>query len=289
MDQIKVLTDQWPEYQLLDSGDYQKLERFGDFVLMRSEPRAWWKKSLGNDEWSKANATYLMEGKGVWEKKGVVPKEFAIKYKDLAFKLKLTEMSKHVGVFPEQSPQWDWVYDKIKNSGRTDVKVLNLFSYTGAATMVCAAAGAAVTHVDGSKAAVDWAHENQIASGLTSKPVRWMLDDCERFVKREVKRGSKYDAIILDPPAFGRGPKGQVWKVEEALPGFMENCGQLLTDNALFVWLTAYTIDASSLSISNLMQDIVVGKGGTVQAGEMVIKQQNGRLLPMSIFSLWEK
>lgn len=288
---IKILTDNWEQYQLLDSGDYQKLERFGDFVLMRSEPRAWWKKSLPVSDWLKmTSASYLTEGKGQWDRNPGVPEEYPIAYQDLVFKIKLTETSKHVGVFPEQSSQWNWISEKIKSSGRTDIKILNLFSYTGASTMVCAKAGASVTHVDGSKPAMDWANENQTLSKLKDKPVRWILDDCFKFVKREVRRGSKYDAIILDPPAFGRGPQGQVWKIEEDLPVFMENCRELLSDKAIFVWLTAYTIDASSLSIANLVRDMVAGKGGKVEAGEMVIKPKDGeKVLPMSIFATWEK
>jgi 23S rRNA (cytosine1962-C5)-methyltransferase len=290
MPEIKTFIDSWPEYQLLDSGAFKKLERFGSFFVVRPEPRAWWKPNLSGSEWEQAQIIFDEES-GTWSSggSGKVPKDFDLDYKSVKFKLKLQSGSKHVGVFPEQSAQWAWLDNKIRLSGRSNLKILNLFAYTGASTLVAAAAGASVTHVDASKPSMDWANQNRDVSELADKPVRWILDDCFKFVKREVRRGSKYDGIILDPPAFGRGPQGQVWKIEDDLPELLDNCRELLSDDALFVWLTAYTIDASSLSVANLVRDLVVGRKGVVTAGEMVLQPQTGdKVLPMSICGIWE-
>lgn len=293
MPEIKTLSDAWPEYQLLDSGNGKKLERFGSFFVTRPEPRAWWKPALNKTEWAQSQMEFDDSNAGVWVpgKHSAVPrvKEFELPFKSLKFVLKFQNGSKHLGVFPEQSAQWAWLDNKIRLSGRRSLKVLNLFAYTGASTLVAAAAGASVTHVDASKPSMDWANQNRDASDLADKPVRWILDDCFKFVKREVRRGSRYDAIILDPPAFGRGPQGQVWKIEDDLPELLDNCRQLLSDDALFVWLTAYTIDASSLSVANLVRDLVAGRRGTVTAAEMVIQPRTGdKVLPMSICGIWE-
>jgi 23S rRNA (cytosine1962-C5)-methyltransferase len=287
--EIKVLQDSWPEYQLLDSGGFKKLEQFGPYLIVRSEPRAWWQPTLAEDEWGRAQATFLQDSGGNWVKDPSVPNEFTLPYKKVSLNLKLQDGSKHVGAFPEQSSQWDWLDKKITASPKKDLKILNLFAYTGASTLVAAAAGAHLTHVDASKPSVDWACQNRDTSDMAQKPIRWILDDCFRYVKREVRRGSKYDGIILDPPAFGRGPKGQVWKIEDDLPELLDNCRQLLSDDALFVWLTAYTIDASSLSVANLVRDVAAGRGGVVTAAEMVIKPKTGdKVLPMSICGIWE-
>lgn len=286
---VEILTDDWAEYELLDSGDYMRLERFGSLILARSEPRAWWRRELPAADWAKAQAVYEREETGLWEFKGQAANQIELPYNDLKFKIKLTKMSKHVGVFPEQSRQWQWVSRRIKSSKTKQPKVLNLFGYTGAGTLAAAAAGASVVHVDGSKAAMAWARENQEISGLAEKPVRWILDDAFKFVKREVRRGNKYQAIIMDPPAFGRGPKGQVWKVEDDLVPFLAECSKLLADDALFLWMTMYSIESSSLSLANLLGDIVQGRGGRVRCGELALKpKQSEKMLSVSIFGLWD-
>jgi 23S rRNA (cytosine1962-C5)-methyltransferase len=286
---IEIWPDAWPEYELLDSGNYRRLERFGALVVIRSEPRAWWQPELPSAEWNKAAAVYEREEKGEWEYKSKVPANLTLPFNDLKLKLKLTKMSKHVGVFPEQSRQWQWVQDKIRGSKAKNPKILNLFAYTGASTLAAAAAGAHVTHVDGSKVAITWANENQEASGLKEAPIRWILDDAMKFVKREVRRGNKYDAIIMDPPAFGRGPQGQIWKVEDALTELLSSCRELLSDQALFVFMTMYSIEASSLSIKNLLGDMTKGLGGTLGNGELVLRpKRGGKSLPVSIFAFWD-
>lgn len=287
---IKIWQDDWSEYELKDSGDYMRLERFGDLIIARSEPRAWWTRELPAEEWDKAQAVYEKEENGQWTFRKPVPKDLRISFGDLVVRLKLANSSKHVGVFPEQSGQWRFIADKIKKCGLPDVNVLNLFGYTGMGSLAAASAGAKVTHVDGSKVAITWANENQELSGLNDRPIRWMLDDAYKFAKREVRRGKKYEGVILDPPAFGRGPKGQVWKVEDHLVSLLNECRELLSDEALFVILTMYSVDASSLSIANLIKDMAKGKGGRVQAGELVLKPKTSeRVLPVSIVAVWER
>jgi 23S rRNA (cytosine1962-C5)-methyltransferase len=290
MNQVEIWADNWNEYELLDSGGYKRLERFGDLTIVRSEPRAWWQPELPAEEWGKAAALYEREEKGEWEFRQTVKGSLVLPFGDLKFRLKLTKMSKHVGVFPEQSKQWLWIQEKIKNSKIKNPKILNLFAYTGVSTLAAASAGAHVTHVDGSKVAITWANENQELSGLKDAPVRWILDDALKFVKREVRRGSNYDAIIMDPPAFGRGPQGQVWKVEDALTDMLDSCRQLLSDQAFFVFMTMYSIEASSLSIKNLLADMTKGLGGSLANGELVLKpKKSDRALPVSIFTYWAK
>jgi 23S rRNA (cytosine1962-C5)-methyltransferase len=287
---VQIWPDDWKEYELLDSGNYRRLERFGDLILVRSEPRAWWQPELSSVEWGKASAIYEREETGQWEFNKPVPAGLVLPFHDLKFRIKLTKMSKHVGVFPEQSGQWLWVQEKIKNSSVKNPKILNLFAYTGASTLAAAAVGAQVTHVDGSKVAITWANENQEASGLKAAPVRWILDDAMKFVKREVKRGNKYDAIIMDPPAFGRGPQGQVWKVEDGLTDLLSSCKKLLSPDALFVLMTMYSIEASSLSVKNLLEDMTSDMGGNLINGELILRpKRGGKPLPVSIFTAWEK
>lgn len=287
---IKIWQDDWKEYELLDSGDYMRLERFGDIVISRSEPRAWWQKELSKSEWEKSDATYDKEENGQWQFRREVKREKPVVFEDLMIKLKFNNVSKHVGVFPEQSEQWRLIRKAIMGSGRKEVNILNLFGYTGMGTLAAASAGANVTHVDGSKAAITWANENQELSNLKGRPIRWMLDDAYRFVKREVRRGKKYDGIIMDPPAFGRGPKGQVWKVEDHLVSLLNECRLLLSDKPLFVILTMYSVDSSALSIANLLHDMTRGLGGEVQAGELVLKpKKSERVLPVSICAIWTK
>ncbi|HYC80063.1 MAG TPA: class I SAM-dependent methyltransferase [Candidatus Binatia bacterium] len=290
MAEIEILKDDWDQFELLDSGNYRRLERYGDLIIIRSEPRAWWKPELADSEWEQAVAAYEREEeKGEWEFKKKIDPNFLLQFDDLKVRLKMTKMSKHIGVFPEQSGQWRWVRQKISQAGRP-VKVLNLFAYTGMSTLAAASAGASVTHVDGSKVALTWANENAELSGLKNKPIRWILDDALKFVKREVRRGSKYDAIIMDPPAFGRGPKGEVWKVEDSISQLLESCRELLSENPLFVFVTMYSIESSSISLANLLGDSVKGLGGTIRKGEIVLSPKGkGKLLPLSLFAVWEK
>lgn len=290
MEKIEVWSDDWKEYELLDSGNYRRLERFGDLVIIRSEPRAWWYPDLQESDWEKAVAIYEREEKGEWLFKTKISESFTLPFNDLKLKIKLTKMSKHVGVFPEQSKQWLWIMDKIKKSGRKDIKILNLFAYTGMSTLAAAAAGAHVTHVDGSKVALTWANENQELSGLKNASIRWILDDALKFVKREVRRGNKYDAIIMDPPAFGRGPQGQVWKIEDAINPLLEACTALLSPDSLFMIMTMYSIESSSLSVRNLLSDATKHLGGRIINGELVLKpKKSDKVIPMSIFGIWEK
>jgi 23S rRNA (cytosine1962-C5)-methyltransferase len=287
--EIKIWHHEWDGYELLDSGDYMRLERFGNSVLARSEPRAWWKPELLKKEWDKADAVFDKEEGGKWKLLKDISREQILSFENLKIKIKLNDSSKHVGVFPEQSKQW-WLIKKLIVDGKKkDSNILNLFGYTGMGSLAAASAGARVTHVDGSKPAITWANENQTLSGLGNKPIRWIADDAYKFVKREVRRGNKYDGIILDPPAFGRGPKGQVWKVEESLVPLLNECKQLLSDAPLFIILTMYSVDLSSISIGNLLADMTKDLGGQVICGELVLKPKaHGKPLPVSIFSIWD-
>jgi 23S rRNA (cytosine1962-C5)-methyltransferase len=285
---VEVWVSQWPEYQLLDSGDKQKLERIGTVTIIRSEPRAWWQKDLPEKEWDKAVAKYEREERGQWTfAKGLAPK-FVVPFQNLKAKINFTKTSKHIGLFPEQSTQWEYISKKI-SSQKKEVTVLNLFGYTGMGSLAAASGGAKVTHVDGSKVAMTWARENQHLSGLEEKPIRWILDDAVKFIKREVRRGARYDAILMDPPAYGHGPQGQVWKLENNLAELLDLTRQLLSPKPLFVLLTMYAIEASSLSVANLLADMTKNLGGSIQAGELALPHQaSDKLLPMSIFGLWE-
>lgn len=301
-DKIEIWKDDWKEFELLDSGNYRRLERYGDLIMVRSEPRAWWQPDLPETEWKKAQAVFEKKSDGrdgdepgEWQFTGKIPQDLVLEFEGVKARLKMTKMSKHVGVFPEQSPQWRWITEKVKNAAKTThvgkpIRILNMFAYTGMSTLVAAAAGASVTHVDGSKVALTWANENAVLSGLKDKPVRWLLEDALKFIKREVRRGNKYDAIIMDPPAFGRGPKGEVWKVEDSINELFENCRVVLSPEALFMFVTMYSIEASSLSLANLMKGTLKGLGGTIINGELILKpKQNGKPLPLSLFAAWEK
>lgn len=266
----------WTDYELLDSGNAHRYERFGKITVIRPDPQAIWKPQLA--DW-KADATFTEK----WQ--GKFPDRWEMKYKDLKFWAKLTPF-KHTGVFPEQSIQWDWMTDLLKK--RPDANVLNLFGYTGLASLNAAAAEAKVTHVDASRASIGWARDNQAASGLEDKPIRWILDDALKFCERELRRGVKYDAIIMDPPIYGHGPDGQVWKFQDSFPKLMEVCRQLLSDNPLFILINAYAISASSVMLENVLADTVKDFGGTVESGELALEQKSGRLLSTGIFARWQ-
>ncbi len=262
-------TKGWQDYELIDSGDGKRLERFGKYIISKPDPQAIWKPNLNIDVWQKADAIYLDEEKK-WNQ-NTLPDKWELGYKDIKFFAKLTPF-KHTGVFPEQILNWEYMENAIKNANR-EVNVLNLFGYTGIASLVCAANGAKVTHVDGSKPSISWARENQALSNLVDKPIRWILDDVVEFTKREVRRGNKYDAIIMDPPVYGHGPNGEVWDFNKSFPALLENCRNLLTDNPVFVIINAYAISASSLMLSNMIEDYLGFPKEKIEYGELAIEE----------------
>lgn len=281
----------WKEYTLLDSGDGFKLEQFGSYRLVRPEPEAVWQKALPGSEWNKADATYKPspeENGGHWEYAHKLPDRWKMSYNGLNFWVQ-TSASRHLGVFPEQSCQWDWTDDVIKNSGQHP-KVLNLFGYTGIASLAAARSGAIVTHLDASHKVVTWANENQELSGLKALPIRWIVDDAVKFVQREVRRGSKYQGIILDPPKFGRGPKGEVWEFYKLIPGLLKACQQILDPNPLFIQLTAYAVKASAATMFYAVDEIMHGFNGTTTCGEIGLHEKSAnRFLSTAIFARWSK
>lgn len=280
-----LVADGWKDYELLDSGENQKLERWGQFVTIRPDPRAIWQKS-DPKSWNMAQGIFAED----WNFKDTPPKPWLISYNKIRFVLKPTEF-KHTGVFPEQAVNWEWIANQVSRFKTQDsIKVLNLFAYTGGATMAAALAGAHVTHVDASRPAMMWASENASLSKIPKDRIRWIQDDCLKFVNREIKRGVKYEGIIMDPPRFGRGMKGEVWKLLEDLPILVSACKQILSPNPLFWLINAYTADMSSLVLSNLLAGTVRDLGGTTEAGELGLKESvGGRLLPAGLFSRWSK
>lgn len=288
---IQLWADEWDEYELLDSGGGKKFERFGVHTVVRDEPKAWWPARLPVACWGRADAihTTLSGERGRWQWRCAAPREWPLRFESLSFLARTAGGSKHVGVFPEQSAEWRFVRDRIAASNRRRARVLNLFGYTGALTLVAAQAGAEVTHVDASKVAIGWARDNQRASGLEEAPIRWILDDALKFAARERRRGVRYDVIVLDPPAFGRGPQGQVWKVEEQLLPLLRDCAMLLNDDPLFVFLTAYRTGESALVLDNVLRSALSGRGGRHAVGEFALRPKgDGFVLPMSGFALWE-
>ncbi len=280
----------WEDYALLDSGDGMKLERFGSYTLVRPEPEAMWRPALSQKEWKSAQAVFEPSNEelgGHWNSKPGLPDAWIMHYRNLRFRVQLTN-SRHVGVFPEQAGQWDWIEEQVRSAGRP-LKVLNLFGYTGLATLAAAEAGAQVTHLDASKKVVTWAHENLDLSRLESRPVRWIVDDALKFVQREARREARYDGIILDPPKFGRGPKGEVWEFYKLIPNLLQACRQILSEKPRFVVLTAYAVKASAVTLYYALQEMMSGHAGTTTAGEVVLNEESaGRILSMAIFSRWE-
>jgi len=304
-----LITEPVKDYELLDSGEGEKLERFGDVTLVRPDPQALWPKRLPESEWKKADGVFSREGKnGEWKLKKSVPEKWQISFGPLKF---LTRPSsfKHVGIFPEQDSNWKWLNRKIgdrslelgassnsKSLTPNSIEVLNLFGYTGAATLACAHAGAKVVHVDGSKAAIGWARENAELSGLGDKPIRWILDDARTFVKREVKRGRKYAGIVMDPPAFGHGPKNELWKIEDHFLPLIEDCMKLLSDKPLFFLINGYSAGYSAIAYENNLLQLKKKFGGEIEMGELAIQEsgsenlesgKSSRLLPCGIFARW--
>lgn len=278
----------WKDFELLDSGDGLKLERWGDFVLSRPDPQALWKKAEPG-VWGKVQAIYHRdaEGGGQWEFKKKLPDSWILKYNDLHFKVRPTDF-KHTGLFPEQAVNWDWMMEKVRLAKRP-IQALNLFGYTGAATVALAKAGASVAHVDAAKGMVAWCKENAELNGLESAPIRYLVDDVSKFVERELRRGNHYDAIVMDPPSYGRGKSGETWKLERHLWPLLEQCGKSLSKKPLFVLVNSYTTGLSPTVLANLVQDMTKGHGGKLSHGELGLKQSSdGKMLPCGVFCRWE-
>jgi len=278
----------WKDYQLLDSGNGKTLERFGKYLLIRPRPQAIWPPALPNSEWKKANAVLVEEKQeygGKWNILNPMEKSWVMAYKDLKFQLQLAS-SRHVGVFPEQATHWDWTRAHIEKS-KKPFRMLNLFGYSGLATVAAAASGAEVTHVDSSKHAITWANLNMKLSNLQDKPVRWIAEDALKFVKREARRGSKYQGIVMDPPKFGRGSSGEVWDFFKKVPELLEACQGILANDAKFLVMTAYAITASAVVTHQAVEQIV-GKQGKLETGELVsIDESAGHVLSHAIYTRW--
>ena len=282
------LADGWKDYEVIDTSSGEKLERWGDYMLVRPDPQVIWNTEKKHFGWKKFNGHYHRSNKGggEWEFKNL-PEEWTINYKDLTFNLKPFSF-KHTGLFPEQATNWDWFSSLIKEANRP-IKVLNLFAYTGGATVSAAKAGASVTHVDASKGMVGWAKENAASSGLADAPIRYLVDDCVKFVEREIRRGNKYDAIIMDPPSYGRGPKGEIWKIEESVFPFIKLSAQLLSDEPLFFLINSYTTGLQPAVLSYMLHTVLdpIHKG-SVEAQEIGIPvKSNGLVLPCGANGRW--
>jgi 23S rRNA (cytosine1962-C5)-methyltransferase len=290
MKEIKIFyTNDWQDYELLDTGEGEKLERFGKHIFIRPYEDAVWPKTLLRKEWEKADGKFWSSRQGAksgWKMEDKIEEKWEMSYKGIKFLASPTSF-RHLGFFPEQASHWDFIEQKIKNANRP-VKFLNLFGYTGVASLFALRAGAEVTHLDASKQTLTWAKENQEISGLGDMPMRVIEDDAIKFLEREAKRGNKYDAVIMDPPKFGRGPKGEVWKIEEMLPKLLLQVNKILSDNPLFVILTSYSIDASSLSLGYALSDMMKNFSGEVESGELcILEKSNHRIIPLANTALW--
>lgn len=272
------------DYDLLDSGEGRRLERFGKYILDRPDPEVLWKKKLTDSDWKKNDAFYLRK----WINKTHIPSSWNINVEDLKFILKLTPF-KHTGIFPEQLWQWQYIFKKIKEEKR-QLNVLNLFAYTGVATLFAAKAGAKVTHVDASKPAITWANENRSLNHMDDAPIRWIVDDALKFTQREVKRGVKYDVIIMDPPVYGHGPSGIPWDFSKDIPKLLTNCKQILSDNPIFVLINAYAVSTSPITLANTLVDFLELPDGNIRSGELTLTEKSGgRTLSTGVYALWEK
>ena len=282
------IADRWEDYELLDCGGGERLERWDRQVLVRPDPQAIWETPREHPAWRKAGGRYLRSstGGGHWEKKAL-PESWKIRYRDLTFQVKPMNF-KHTGLFPEQAVNWDFMAEKIRSAGRP-VRVLNLFAYTGGATVACARAGASVCHVDAAKGMVAWARENARLSGLGEAPIRWIVDDCAKFVEREIRRGRRYDAIIMDPPSYGRGPTGEVWKLEESLYPFVELCAGVLSDEPLFIILNSYTTGLAPSVLTYILETVVSRRfGGHTVSDEIGLPvTETGLVLPCGAAGRW--
>jgi 23S rRNA (cytosine1962-C5)-methyltransferase len=289
-------SSRWTDYALLDSGDGLKLERFGKYIFVRPEAQAMWSRSLPASEWNNVHAVFepsAEESGGHWIPKKKMDEKWMMSYplpfgsnEQLRF-WTMTTPGRHLGVFPEVAAHWDFMANAVQKAGRP-TKVLNLFGYTGLASLAAAAAGAQVTHVDASKKSVTWARENQALSKLDDKPIRWIVDDAVKFVEREARRGSRYDGIILDPPKFGRGPKGEVWEVYKSLPSLLEACRATLSDHPLFLAVTVYAVRASAIHVAQVVEEMMSDFNGEMDAGELVTREQSAkRLLSQAVYARW--
>ncbi len=280
----------WKDYEILDMANGEKLERWKDIVLVRPDPQIIWKSKSFPEKWKNVNAKYNRSntGGGYWEYSKKVPTSWQVKYKNLTFNIKPMGF-KHTGLFPEQAVNWDWMIEKIQKANR-EIKVLNLFAYTGGATVACSYAGASVCHVDSSKGMTTWAKENIESSGLKNNPVRFIVDDVVKFVNREIRRGNKYDAIIMDPPSYGRGANGEVWKFEENIADLVELCSKVLSDKPLFFLINSYTTGISSTVLENILKLTVEKKyRGKLSSGEIGLPMTDSKLiLPCGIYGRWE-
>ena len=285
MEKVTLITKPSAGYELIDSGEEEKLERFGEVILERPDPQALWEKKLATSQWGLANGKYEREGKdGKWT--GKLPKEWPVEFGGLKFLIKPTSF-KHTGLFPEQLSNWRWGSEILQKAATPNV--LNIFGYTGGATLASAQAGAKVTHVDASKTAVAWARENAKLSGLEDKPIRWITDDAITFLKREIKRGVKYDAVVMDPPAFGHGPDGEVWKFEENFLELLKLVQEVLSDKPLFVLVNGYAAGYSPLAFAYNLEQLIKKLGGSIEYGDLAIAESNSdRVLPCGIFARWK-
>jgi 23S rRNA (cytosine1962-C5)-methyltransferase len=280
----------FPDYALVDSGAGRKLERFGAITVERPEPQALWTPRLPRRDWDQADAVFSGgddEDKGRWRIDRAVPESWPVKVRDVTLLCRLSGF-RHMGLFPEQLPHWEWMLARLREVQGEPPRVLNLFAYTGAVSLLAAAAGAQVTHVDASKKAIAWAKENQAASKLDAAPIRWILDDAQKFVAREARRGKTYHLLLVDPPKFGRGPDGEVWDLFTHLPPLLKDCARLLEPSRAALVLTIYAIRASSLAFDQLCREVLGNRGGTFDSGELAIREAGGgRVLPASLFTRW--
>lgn len=285
------IADKWADYRIIDTSDGEKLESWKGKTLVRPDPQIIWKTDRRNPLWRNADAIYhrSSKGGGEWEYRRKLPESWQISYGELNFIIRPTGF-KHTGLFPEQAVNWDYMADLIKNAGRP-INVLNLFAYTGGATLACANAGASVCHVDASKGMVQWARDNAAASNLTEKPIRWIVDDCEKFVEREIRRGKRYDAIIMDPPSYGRGPSGEVWKLEDCIYDLIKLCKGVLSDNPLFFVLNSYTTGLSPSVMAYMLDNVLTKQfGGRVTADEIGLPVEESNMpLPAGSTAIWQK
>lgn len=279
-------------YTLLDSGNMQKLERVGPYLLVRPSPQAIWSPQLSRSEWEKADGTYVRtsEGGGHWNWHNKVKREFDLLFNTLSFEIHLTNFG-HMGLFPEHATHWGWLRDLIRNRLRRtndrNLHVLNLFAYTGGSSLAASQAGAHVVHLDAARNVVEWARKNAHLSGLQDRPIRWLVDDATKFINREQRRRARYQAIILDPPSFGRGPQGEVFKIEKDLMPLLEACSGLLAPDALFVLYTSHTPGFTPITMHNQLTELVDPRKGNMESGEMVIEAADGRRLPSGAFARW--
>ncbi len=281
----------WPDYELLDSGEGRKLERFGEVRLVRPEPQAMWRPSLPRIAWSSADAVF--EGaeedeRGKWRRAQGLPEAWTLRWGKVAFETRLTAF-RHVGVFPEQAANWEWIAETL-GDGQAGARVLNLFGYTGVASLVAASVGAEVTHVDASRKSVAWARDNSRLSGLETAPMRWVTEDARAYARREMRRGSRYTGVILDPPKYGRGPDGEVWRLYDDLSDLLQHCAAVLADDARFVLVNAYSERLTGLALAGLLAQAMVGRGGVVDWGELVLMERaQQRGVGMSFFARWRR